>query len=531
MHPLAVRTVPAIFVFLFCINVVSAFNFQDQNPTPDSVRLSLNSGESVNGTVALDVLAYQVSNVYAAAFDVDFNSSVLEWLGTFTHDPKGYERGTFLGSSVWYDIGNEIDVNGTKNRNKLVAGVIGNAANPKTGSGSLMTIKFKMVGSGNTSVSFSNNNLINPDLSFTSSTWYGGIFVSEGAIPVLPQDNPPAVSLNTPDQSVFSSRNITLTCTASDDYGLVNLTLYTNVTGSWQPYQTKIPSDNVWTESFSLTNMQDGTYKWNCKAADTSGQESYGQVEFLFTVQLPADSTPPQRSNGQPSGNSVYTNVTVSLQTDEPAFCKYANIPELDYLAMIYNFTSTGGTSHSMNLNLITNYSYHYYVRCNDTSGNANADDYLISFSIGTIPSDINPPVITSDMMTGLLGWDTKYTTLAVRTDEDAMCKYAPQGGMIFGSMTTFSNTYFTNHSVLVSGLSEGMQYDYYVKCSDNSGNINPSDTPISLYVCYELDANCDRTVSINELNSFINRWQLNNQDVTLRRLIQAIGLWQKGSL
>ncbi|MCJ7817010.1 MAG: cohesin domain-containing protein, partial [Candidatus Aenigmarchaeota archaeon] len=289
MHSFTLRTVPAVFVFVFCINLASAYTFQENPAVPDSVRLSLNTGKSTGGIVAIDVVAYQVTNVYSAAFDLDFNSSVLEWAGRFTHDPDGYERETFFGTSALYEIGPEIYVNGTRNKNKLVTGAIGNPSSPQNGSGSLMTIKFKVVGSGTTAVSFSNNNLIRPDMSFTSSSWYGGTFVSDWAIPAPPQDDSPVVSLNTPDQSVFSSRNVTLTCSASDDYGLVNLTLYTNITGSWQPYQTKIAGDNVWTESFSVKNLQQGTYKWNCRAADSKGQEASGQVEFSFRVQLPPD--------------------------------------------------------------------------------------------------------------------------------------------------------------------------------------------------------------------------------------------------
>jgi hypothetical protein len=33
----------------------------------------------------------------------------------------------------------------------------------------------------------------------------------------------------------------------------------------------------------------------------------------------------------------------------------------------------------------------------------------------------------------------------------------------------------------------------------------------------------------MTELTAFIDRWKLNNQDVTIRELIEAIGLWKKG--
>ena len=38
-----------------------------------------------------------------------------------------------------------------------------------------------------------------------------------------------------------------------------------------------------------------------------------------------------------------------------------------------------------------------------------------------------------------------------------------------------------------------------------------------------------DGCVSPAELAAFIDRWKLSNADVTLRELIEAIGLWKRG--
>ena len=46
-------------------------------------------------------------------------------------------------------------------------------------------------------------------------------------------------------------------------------------------------------------------------------------------------------------------------------------------------FTLTGGTAHSTTVTgLQDGATYSYYVRCQDTAGNANSDDYTISFSV-----------------------------------------------------------------------------------------------------------------------------------------------------
>ncbi|MBI4304545.1 MAG: hypothetical protein HY665_09455, partial [Chloroflexi bacterium] len=106
------------------------------------------------------------------------------------------------------------------------------------------------------------------------------------------------------------------------------------------------------------------------------------------------DTTPPVRSNGQPTGTlpAGTTSVTISLTTNEPATARYATTPGVSYDAMSNNFTTTGGTSHStLVTGLADGNTYTYYVRTSDAAGNNNTDDYLISFSIA-LP-DTTPPV------------------------------------------------------------------------------------------------------------------------------------------
>jgi hypothetical protein len=99
----------------------------------------------------------------------------------------------------------------------------------------------------------------------------------------------------------------------------------------------------------------------------------------------PPDTTPPVRSNGTPSGTlpSGMTQTTLGLVTNENAVCRYATSAGVTYASMPNVFTTTGGTAHSTNVSGLTSGgSYSYYVRCQDGSGNANTDDFLIAFSV-----------------------------------------------------------------------------------------------------------------------------------------------------
>jgi hypothetical protein len=75
----------------------------------------------------------------------------------------------------------------------------------------------------------------------------------------------------------------------------------------------------------------------------------------------------------------------LQLTTDESATCRYATTAGIAYGSMPATFSSTGGTAHSTIVTgLADGGTYSYYVRCQDASGNANPDDFVITFSVAT---------------------------------------------------------------------------------------------------------------------------------------------------
>ena len=99
----------------------------------------------------------------------------------------------------------------------------------------------------------------------------------------------------------------------------------------------------------------------------------------------PADTIPPGRSGGQPAGTLAAgtTQATLRLTTSENATCRYGPAAGVAYGAQRNAFTTTGGTSQATTVNgLSGGQSYAYFVRCMDGAGNANPDDFQISFAV-----------------------------------------------------------------------------------------------------------------------------------------------------
>ena len=219
-------------------------------------------------------------------------------------------------------------------------------------------------------------------------------------------------------------------------------------------------------------------------------------VLFKGASDIPPDTTPPARYGSTPIGSVNYVsggNYYLQLNTDEPATCHYSATPNTSYASMMYTMSDSGTSHYSSSPFRYASGTYAYYVRCRDTAGNTNTNDYVISFTIlgGT---DTTPPVRYNGYPSAAIAADQTETSLALTTNENATCKYSTTPNTPYDSMgNTFSaGGYFTGESqppggsiqsVVLRGLNNGSSYTYYVRCRDNAGNTNTDDYAISFAV------------------------------------------------
>lgn len=273
--------------------------------------------------------------------------------------------------------------------------------------------------------------------------------------------------------TVVSSTQIDLSWDASTD----NI----GVTG-YRVYRNGSMIASMETTSYSDTGLSaNTTYSYAVSAFDAAGNEGLQSLSVSTTTQT--GSSEPIISNGQPSSNLAQgtTTTTLSVTTDEPATCKYSMSAGLSYSAMMFLFSGSGSTSHSVQVdNLTDGNSYRYYVKCEDSLGNANLNDYLIIFSVSM---DSTPPILSNAQPTGTLVVGTTQTIMSITSDEIAFCRYSPVAGTAFTMMIPFTNTNSTSHNFQLGGLTDGSSYNYYVKCEDGLGNRNVDDYQISFSV------------------------------------------------
>ncbi len=110
---------------------------------------------------------------------------------------------------------------------------------------------------------------------------------------------PPTVNLGYPPDKYYNDTNryvnLTFNASVSDDYGLVNCSLWHNVTGAWHRNQTQTVTGTSNVTVFDLTNLTNVTFIWNIECYDNSNLSSFNNTNR--TVVLNLTNQPPTHTN------------------------------------------------------------------------------------------------------------------------------------------------------------------------------------------------------------------------------------------
>jgi len=222
----------------------------------------------------------------------------------------------------------------------------------------------------NVTVSCTNNDVTPPTITSVSSDKTNGTYTVGTVIDI-------DVNFS---EAVTSTGNVTVTLETGDTDRTCNFTVLSAAIGTCNyTVQAGDTSSDLTISSVAATAI-----------TDAAGNE---MTNFVPTTNLAAlkaiviDTTVPVRSSGSPSVSQAAgtTQVTLSLATNENATCKYSTTAGTAYGSIADTFSGNGSTAHSATVTgLVNGTSYNYYVRCQDGSGNANSDDYTISFSVAS---------------------------------------------------------------------------------------------------------------------------------------------------
>ena len=145
--------------------------FTPDEPTPGSDTVSASQGPVTGDVVTIDVLVTNTNNVYAAAFDLLYDSSMATYVG--------WSQGTLLeqGSNA-----TSYDVDDTQVGRLVIGAQRVGSVNGADASGSVAVIRlsFRVTSVGNSVISFQSANLLD-DQQFPQPIspldWFGGVIL------------------------------------------------------------------------------------------------------------------------------------------------------------------------------------------------------------------------------------------------------------------------------------------------------------------------------------------------------------------
>lgn len=312
---------------------------------------------------------------------------------------------------------------------------------------------------------------------------------------VLADSGPVLMNVNPQGTVTSSSVKITL-----DTEDLARCRYSTSDTG-YDSMSNNLETPDGLYHSVSLGNLGKGPYTYYVRCKDFEGNANGSSTTIKFTVgdisclgeNCPTitppsgDTSGPVLSNLLPTGITYNSYVTLSVNTNEAAACRYSWYDK-NYDAMTLPFSTANQKNHTATAAL-SNYGYYtYYVRCKDVPGNVNPAAGKISFRyanknpvvttpVVTTPKDTTPPAISGLSPSGDVNAAT--TTIACVTDENATCKYATSDVDYDSMANTMDGAGSKNHSKSVA-LDAAGRYTYYLRCKDTPGNKDTSSSQIA---------------------------------------------------
>jgi len=250
--------------------------------------------------------------------------------------------------------------------------------------------------------------------------------------------------------------------------------------------------------STTITGLQDGQdYIYYVRCQDAAGNSNTNDYLISFSVDSgSSDTTPPSRSNGSPVGTlSSGTPLTIlSVNTNESSVCRYSTTSGVEFNAMNDNFSITGNTSHSTTItSLQDGQSYSYYVRCQDSSGNSNTNDYLISFSVDSFSSDIQSPSIPDGLAAQVVSSSRIDITWNASTDNIAVTGYT-----IYSNGSQIATT--TDTTYQMTGLSPLTTYTYTISAYDSAGNSSSQSSSVTATTSEQLPTQTTTVINVGDI-------------------------------
>ncbi|MFH1849494.1 MAG: hypothetical protein ABH879_04880 [archaeon] len=132
----------------------------------------------------------------------------------------------------------------------------------------------------------------------------------------------------------------------------------------------------------SVSGLGEGAHVYYARCRDSAGNAMTASA----TITVITDLSAPQVLSHTPTNKITKPYTLFNITTDENATCRYSTASGVNYDNMDGSMISDE-TSHSVMLTGLSDYKYHYYIKCKDEVGNIAGSDYDASFEVDSPPT------------------------------------------------------------------------------------------------------------------------------------------------
>jgi|GEM_PF-963978 len=269
---------------------------------------------------------------------------------------------------------------------------------------------------------------------------------------------PPTTTLVSPaNNNITNLSAVTFNCSATDNSGLANMTLYGNFTGAFLANGTNVLRGTSNSTTFART-LNDGKYLWNCLANDTDGNQDWGNSNFTLTV----DTTKPIINLSAPANGDAFALASLKFNftvTDNLASSLTCNLT-IDSQVRDPNFAATNGANTSRTIGGLSQGDHYWNVTCWDSAYNTNTSATW-NFTISDLPPNVT--LVTPD------NYSQNSSTINLQynaTDNNGVTLATLYiNGSAYDNTTSVNNG---SNTFTENGLGEG-RYNWTVNVSDSS--------------------------------------------------------------
>ncbi|MFH1850074.1 MAG: hypothetical protein ABH879_07895, partial [archaeon] len=273
----------------------------------------------------------------------------------------------------------------------------------------------------------------------------------------------PAIKLDAPADNAYLNLSQVNLAYLPYDANLDACVVYHNASG-WAPNETNNTPINGSRDKFTLA-FSDGIYLWNVWCNDSAGNSAFNSSNFTYTV-----------DTINPAIN--YTAPTPANNTNRSADAFVVNVTHSDlhpgrislFLQNSLNITrSYSGSYTNFSLSGLSDGTYTYYARLNDSAANANQTEKR------TITLDTAPPVV-SPVSPGNNSWNKKENATFSFNVSDRLLLVANCSLIVEGSVNATDNSISEGPIQTIDGrgFRSGNQ-SWYINCTDQVANTNGS--------------------------------------------------------